>query len=809
MARRAEAKVYIVGDTRGFHTAMRRATWSAMTFGAKMRAIGGTMQSVGKRMTMGLTLPIVAMGVAAVKVAADFDKAMTNSTAIMGKMSDKMRKQMETTARTVAKTTTFTHTEAAESYFYLASAGLSAAQSIKALPKVAKFAQAGNFDMAKATDLLTDAQSALGLQVKNTTKNMENMTRVGDVLVKANVLANATTEQFSEALTNKAGASMRLLNKDIEEGTAVLAVYANQGLKGAAAGTALSMVLRDLQKASMKAPKAWKKFGASVYDADGKMRNIADIIADLEDGFEGMSDKQKRAALTSLGFTDKSIAATQALLGESDAIRKYEQDLRKAGGTTEKVSKKQLESFSAKMALLKSQFQDVGISIGTMLMPHLEKFGRWLSKAAKWFGDLSEGTQETILKLALLLAALGPINYVGGTLIKTLSTMVTLYKGIAKYAGLAAGAQTKFGASSGAAAAGGAGKGAATAGRVFSVGAGGAATTTVSTLGGFSMSALATAAAGIALMAATPLVIAGIADKVAPESGKSEAALGARGSASDAFRAQVAGSSTQAAQKRGAKTIQQMIIDLQVKGATKAGADMGKLVKQMELLQTVASDPILLGELEGEHTVQQLQDIERDMMKRLGIGKKQADKIMASMFKEWNPSAVLNPKIDKAAVKAERRIQTLRERAAKQIKFGNPDITGLINAISRVSSAFNNMGSAARTAGSAATNALLRSQGATGGGKFEANGDIIRSRQTVTVGEAGPEVIIPLTRPRRAAQLMQQAGLAGPGGGAVTVNVVMPTGSTIIGMAADVGNALAPHVARALRRESARAGRRR
>ena len=89
-----------------------------------------------------------------------------------------MRSKLEMAAREVAKTTTFSATQAAEAYFFLASAGLDAAQSIEALPRVAKFAQAGNFDLARATDLLTDAQSALGLTIRDdVVKNMENMAR--------------------------------------------------------------------------------------------------------------------------------------------------------------------------------------------------------------------------------------------------------------------------------------------------------------------------------------------------------------------------------------------------------------------------------------------------------------------------------------------------------------------------------------------------------------------------------------------------------------------------------------------------------
>jgi len=188
-----------------------------------------------------------AIAVASVREFAKFDGALVKSQAIMGDLTKAMEDDMADAARAVAKATTFSAEQAAESFFFLASAGLDAKSSIAALPSVAAFAQAGMFDMARATDLLTDAQSALGLTIKNdAVANMENMVKISDVLVRANTLANASVEQFSTALTTKAGAALKALGKDVEEGVAVLAAFADQGIKGELAGTQLGIVLRDL-----------------------------------------------------------------------------------------------------------------------------------------------------------------------------------------------------------------------------------------------------------------------------------------------------------------------------------------------------------------------------------------------------------------------------------------------------------------------------------------------------------------------------------------------------------------------------------
>jgi len=381
-------------------------------------------KAMGKRLTLGVTLPIAGVAAAAVKLAADFEDSMTKSTAIMGDLTDAMKNDMADAARAVALETTFSAKQAAEAYFFLASAGLDAAQSIAALPQVSKFAQAGNFDLARATDLVTDAQSALGLASKDAATNLAGMTRVSDVLVKANTLANASVEQFSESLTNKAGAALRILNKDIEEGAAVLAALADQGIKGAEAGTTLDIAFRELQRTALANKTANRDFFDTVFDGSGTMRNAADIVGDLEARFAGLSDEQRLAELTMLGFNFKSISAINNLLGLSDKIRDYESGLRKAAGTTDEVARKQLESLNAQLQLTTSAIVDVGIELGNLLLPAVRKFLAAIKGAMPtikaWiesFKELSPNLQLAIILVPALAAAIGPLIFAAGALL--------------------------------------------------------------------------------------------------------------------------------------------------------------------------------------------------------------------------------------------------------------------------------------------------------------------------------------------------------------------------------------------------------
>lgn len=334
----------------------------------------GKVGKIAAGVAAAATAAIAGVATASIRAFADFDDKLNQSIAIMGDVSDVMRNDMADAAREVAKTTTFSADQAAESFYFLASAGLDAEASIAAMPSVAKFAQAGMFDMALATDLLTDAQSALGLSIKDdAVANMENMVRVSDTLARASQLANATIEQFSTSLTTKAGTALNKVGKDVEEGAAALAVFADQGVKGELAGTQLTNTIFGLSDRAKAVPGQFEALGISVFDSAGNMANFADIAEDFSEALGDMSVQQKLATLNNLGFTKQARAGLLLLMDNQDALRGYEEALRSAGGTTEEVAENQLKSLTAQFELAKSRIADVGISIGAALAPELLK----------------------------------------------------------------------------------------------------------------------------------------------------------------------------------------------------------------------------------------------------------------------------------------------------------------------------------------------------------------------------------------------------------------------------------------------------
>lgn len=323
---------------------MRSANLSLRKFAKKSSAIAhraGLLIGAGIATGIGLSI----------RSFLKLDDAMTRSLAITKGVSKEMRSELLKTAQVLSKDVTFAAHELAEGYFFLSSAGKNLAQSQVLLKDVALFAQAGQFDLATATTLLADSQKALGLSSKNVAKDQKSLVRVSDVLVKANTLANANTQQFSEALTNQAGPAMRAFKIDLEEGVAVLAAYADQGIKGAEAGTMLGRMLRLMIPAAVANKEAYKKLNIEVFNAEGNLNNMADIASDLTKAFSGMSVAQRATALESLGFAKKMQAAVFPILGAGKSIAKYEEELRKAGGTTKEIAENQLNSVNAQWKL--------------------------------------------------------------------------------------------------------------------------------------------------------------------------------------------------------------------------------------------------------------------------------------------------------------------------------------------------------------------------------------------------------------------------------------------------------------------------
>jgi TP901 family phage tail tape measure protein len=350
MALVAKIDILVVAKTGGLDAGLNKGKKSVRGFRS---AVDGATRQLKMFALQAVGVYAVARAMKSAAMASEnMNRAMARSTSIMRGLTQAQRGMLRGKAYETAYGRAFSPSEVAQGYYYLTSAGMTVEQSLAAVGQVADFAQAGMFDLARATDLVTDAQSALGMRVPDATRNLQNLTHVTDTLIEASILANATAEQFSEALTTKAGPAARMLGKPIEETMAVLAAFADQGIKGSEAGTQLGIVWRDLQTKAIKNASVWDEMNLKVFDAAGNMRHTADILADLEQKLGGMGDQQQRTTLLMLGFSDKSVAATQALMGYSDEIRNWQDEMENMKDTAKKTAEAVMTEWDRAMSKL-------------------------------------------------------------------------------------------------------------------------------------------------------------------------------------------------------------------------------------------------------------------------------------------------------------------------------------------------------------------------------------------------------------------------------------------------------------------------
>jgi TP901 family phage tail tape measure protein len=375
--------------------------------GKEFASLGGIVREAAANFAGYLSAQGVFMALsAAAKFAKEtilgFDNEMTQSMAIMGDTTQETRKSMEGTARETAVKYNTAVADVAKGYYYLASAGYDAATSQKAIGQVTAFAKAGMFDLEKATELAADAQNAMGLKSDDASENLVQLTRITDVLTKANVDANGSVEDFAKALTNKAAAGARLAGVSLEETVSVLEVFAAQGLKGKRAGEAFTIVLRDLQDKAMSNKQAFADLGIEVYKADGSFAGFQPIVKQLEGALSGMSVEQANATIATLGFTVEGASYLKTLLGMSGELGRYEEKLKSAGGTTQEIAQRQMQSMVEKLEHMKEVAADLALSgfdalviaagfLGDKFGPVFTDIGRILAEVADLVAPIAKG----------------------------------------------------------------------------------------------------------------------------------------------------------------------------------------------------------------------------------------------------------------------------------------------------------------------------------------------------------------------------------------------------------------------------------
>ncbi|MGX7359692.1 phage tail tape measure protein [Dolosigranulum pigrum] len=387
--------------------------------GSTFERVGKTMQSVGKSLTKGVTLPLLAVGAYATKTGAEFESAMSKVSALSG-ATGKDLSTLEKAAREMGRTTRYGSTEAANALSYMSLAGWDTQQMVKGLKPVLNLASAGQMDLAQASDIVTDMMSMFGLEA-------EQAGRATDVFAVAQANSNTTVSQLGEAL-KKSGSAAAAAGQSLEDTSAVLGVLANNGIKGSEAGTALNAMFRDLQAAAVDGKVAIGDTSVAIYDANGNMRSMVDIIADVEKATEGMTQEQKHNALASI-FQQRSLKGMNTLLNSgSGELKKLQGELNNSTGAAQTMADEMDNNLKGSFMKLKSAMEDIGIAISQMTSGPLKAIVDWVKDLALKFQELSPHAQQLIVIFGAVAAAIGPLLWIFGSIIQKIPAVIAGFK---------------------------------------------------------------------------------------------------------------------------------------------------------------------------------------------------------------------------------------------------------------------------------------------------------------------------------------------------------------------------------------------
>lgn len=389
--------------------------------GEKLQTVGSQVESVGKKF-LPVTAAVTGLGTAAVKTAADFDQEMSKVSAISGATGDDFD-QLRAKAREMGGKTKFSASEAASAMEYMAMAGWKTGDMLDGIEGIMNLAAASGEDLATTSDIVTDALTAFGLSASDSG-------HFADILAAASSNANTNVSMMGETFKYCAPIA-GALGFSAEDTAEAIGLMANSGIKASQAGTSLRSIMNNLAGEVTFAGKNIGEVTIATSNADGSMRSLNDILADCRVAFSGLTESEKAANAESL-VGKNAMSGFLALMnsGEGD-INKLRGAIENCDGSAESMAETMQDNLNGQLTILKSQLEELAISFGDLLMPTIRKIVSAVQAFVDKLNSMDDSTRETILKVAALAAAIGPLLIVLG---KTISTAGTALKGFSSLA---------------------------------------------------------------------------------------------------------------------------------------------------------------------------------------------------------------------------------------------------------------------------------------------------------------------------------------------------------------------------------------
>jgi TP901 family phage tail tape measure protein len=395
---------------------------SSLSVSDRITALGTAFTTMGSTLTKTVTLPIVAVGTAAVATASEFDTSMSKVKAISGATSDEM-KILNDKAIEMGASTKFSAKESADAFTYMAMAGWDAEQMVDGISGIMSLAAADGLDLATTSDIVTDALTAFGLQASDSS-------HFADVLATASSSANTNVSMLGESFQYVAPVAGSL-GMSVEDVSVALGLMANNGIKGSQAGTALRTALTNMVKPTDAMQGVMEELNIEVANSDGSMKSLSEIMDILRDRFGDLTEEEQANKAATL-FGKEAMSAMLAIINTSeDDYNKLADAIANADGKADEMSNTMLDNLSGSITLLKSALESLMIKLGEALVPTIKQVTEFITKLIEKLNSLSDEQIQQIVKIAAIVAAVGPVLIVVGKIITAVGTVVSVITKVA------------------------------------------------------------------------------------------------------------------------------------------------------------------------------------------------------------------------------------------------------------------------------------------------------------------------------------------------------------------------------------------
>ena len=392
------------------------AVQSIAAKGEKLKTIGNNISDVGKKF-MPATIAVAGLGAAAIKTASDFDTQMSKVAAISG-ATGKEFDDLKAKAREMGSKTKFSATEAGEAFEYMSMAGWKTQDMLDGIEGIMNLAAASGEDLATTSDIVTDALTAFGLTAKDSG-------HFADILAAASSNANTNVSMMGETFKYAAPIA-GALGYTAEDTALAIGLMANAGIKSSQAGTSLRKMMTELQGDIKLSGEAIGDVTIKTTNADGTMRELNDILMDCRTAFSGLTESEKASAAEALvGKT--AMSGFLAIMNASEEdVNKLATAIGNCDGASQKMADTMQDNLEGQLTKLKSALQELAISFGEILIPVVREIVEHIQHFVDWLNSLGEGTKKMIVKIALFVAAIGPVLIIVGKVISAVGTIMTI-----------------------------------------------------------------------------------------------------------------------------------------------------------------------------------------------------------------------------------------------------------------------------------------------------------------------------------------------------------------------------------------------